>query len=169
MGILISDERKWLSTHQKTKVKRMVAEFLQQPSAEEGLATFLRTKVLPSLTWSKCDSTEGGYNRLGYERLDRADGGVDILLMFERTDAEDLKRRLRSKLREKRCLRGNSEDEESRLWKMYHLLRRHVPKDVQIPDPTVIRSTEQRSVFEGMLETMPASDFKTYVQDCLAR
>lgn len=166
MPIEIVDEKKMLSTHQRAKVKRMVSNRLKTTEGMDDLDTYLMKEVLPSLTWSSSSNVDEGYNRLRYEeREDR------LVLVFERLRVVDqdrnLRRRLRAKMVEKQSLRRPSGDETARLWKTYHLLRQYTPKGVDIPNPTTIRSMEQRRVFEEMVEKMPSSDFKTYVEDCL--
>lgn len=162
MGIVIEDAKKILSQHQKQKIKTMVSTYLSNgDGAARNLDGYMMREVLPKITF-----LEGGvYNRIRHWR-DETTGHVHLCFEFVNVeDTKDTKRRLRERLRQKSFLRKNSDDERSRLWKVCEDLRKNVPKTIKIPDPNEI--VNERGIFEGLLEKMPNSALKGYIQDCL--
>lgn len=161
MGVQIEDPRKLLSKHQIQRVKTAVASFLGvEDGRDQNLQSFLVKEVLPNIHFA--EGTEDPYNRVSY-RTDEATGHV--LISFSYQSKVDLKERLRTRLKVHTSMRKVSEDTESELWKRYAFFKKYTKANIRVPTPTEVK--KERPIFEQLLETIPNSDFKKYIQDCL--
>ena len=168
MGIQVIDHKKILSKHQIQKVKSSVTNFLSTVTTttevKEQIEIFLKEKVLPSITFQEGST----YNDVTYQK-NQTTGHDQIIFkehpMIQTPSKDDLKKKLKTRLHEKTCLRKVNDDEKSRLWKTCERLKKYTPGNVTIPTPTQIK--EQRAIFEEMLEKMPNSAFREYVRDCV--
>jgi hypothetical protein len=159
MGIQIVDAKKALSTHQTKKVKTFVSNYLKDHDMKTvGLDHYLMSEVFPKIIFHDGDV----YNQMHHEIDEKT---LHIKIVMSRKDNEEMRKRLKETLRQRSYLRNNSEDEKSRLWKVCEGLKKYAPKNVRIPSPTEV--LQQRAIFDEMLEKMPNSAFKNYVQDCL--
>lgn len=171
MGIQVIDHKKILSKHQIQKVKSSVTNFLATltsttETAHQKVETFLKEKVLPSITFQ--EGSGSAYNDVMFQK-DPTTGHDQIifkeLTVVQTPSKDDLKKKLKTKLHERTCLRKVNDDEKSRLWKTCERLKKYTPGNVTIPTPSQIK--EQRAIFEEMLEKMPNSAFREYVRDCV--
>jgi hypothetical protein len=168
MGLQVIDDKKILSKHQIQKIKNVVSEYIKSGGEKDAtsMESFLTTHVLEKLSLPDGCS----YNTVRYEENDNVEGEHDKIVFADDIQAQQaktkLKTSLRDRLRQKSYLRKNSDDDESRKWKKYEHLKRFVQKNIHIPTPTEV--VQQRAVFQEMLEKMPNSEFKVYVEGCLS-
>lgn len=162
MGVQVQDPRKLLSKHQIQKIKSMVGKYVEESDAwEDGLKSFLVKQILPSIHYA--EDVKEPYNRVS-GRKDEVSGHVVVSFAYQ--SPEELHERLRTRLKVHTSLRKTSDDTDSELWKRYALLKKFARANVRIPTPTDVQ--KERQIFEQIVENMPNSNFKTYVQDCLA-
>ena len=160
----MEDSRKILSKNQIQKIKVSVGKYIQEhgDGTEKDVQSFLTKEILPSIHYSD-ETNPKPYNRISY-RTDNESG--HIIVSFDYQAPEDLRQRLRTQLKVKTSLRKTSEDLESQLWKRYAMLKKYARANVRIPTPDEVR--QERSVFEQILDKVPNSEFKTFLEDCLA-
>lgn len=164
MGIQVIDKQKRLSKNQVQKVKTAVKEFLSK--GEDGLDYFLNEALLPKIVFMDKDSNTEEYNTIQYEK-DDVTGHVKIIFAHvDKTLRERvLKGKLKTLLNERNSLRKVSGDENTKLWKTYARMRKYTPANIPVPNPSEIK--KEVRVFAEMVDKMPSSPFKQYVQDCI--
>lgn len=159
MGVQVENPKKVLSKNQIQKIKTAVGRYLKDhEGALDGLHTFLNKEVLASVRLAE----ENLYNRVSY-REDAVSGHVIVTFGYQ--SKEDLSRRLKDRLRVHTSCRASSENGNAELWKRYATFKKYARANIRVPTPTEVR--KERTMFEQVLEAMPNSDFKRYLQDCM--
>lgn len=160
MGIQIIDNEKLLSKNQIKKMKQRISTYIQEHD-ESTLNTFLTTEILPNIHYE--EETQK-YNSISFQKEN--DQYQIHLSRKTPTDINELRKKLKDRMKSQYHMRKSSNDSESQQWKTYNMLKKHVNvKSVRIPNPDEIK--DQQPLFSQLLETMPNSPLKTYITNCL--
>jgi len=157
MGIQIDDPNKALSKHQVQKIKTRVSKFLETNPQDNDILSFLQTNILGNINIL---DEKKRYNTISFEKQEH------LLIQFGvESKKDDLRNKLRQTLKMKNSFRKISDDTESKLWKTYAHFKKYAQKGINVPTPTEIKNQPQ--LFEQLIQNMPDSDFKSYIQDCI--
>ena len=150
MGIIVHDTDKKLSKNQLLKIKTSVLEYLKN-NDDTKLQIFLDKEVLTHIHPSE------SYNDISFTKNEHYE------IFLKNVVKIDPRQKLKEKIMIQNKLRKNSDDKDSRLWKLYDTLSKQ--SRVRLPTPTEIKNNAQ--IYEPMLEQIPNKIFKEYISSCI--